>query len=431
MPKNAKPFKENLSIIYNELHLAKRWGKASIILTVHRSTYSQDKTKNALHKKLGSLDYDVVEVPINNVEGNFIDYMIQYKNVEKTVFFISNIGWGGGDDENDGYRVLNLFRETFIEQGLRVIFFLTLSEAAKLPSYAPDFWAFRHHVLEFGSPRAYNQKRPPVRLLLWHVENPFTSNIDIKGKISNLTKILTDINDQTESVSLRIDLLYELGFLYWLLGDHLKAEKNLMDGIDLAKPYGITDLLVRLWNGLAILRYEREDYHGAMNLLESTIEENPRDCLLFLNQAIVMFATKKRYQAFIKGKKATSICTQNPWIWNSLGFLYYFAGKTDEAVACFQTAIDLSSKIGYFHESLAVCYLSMGLSDKAHAQLAQAQKNSDTRDMFLGVLHDCIKGDTESASLLINAEVNAGKITKFEIERDPILYALIEPEKLN
>jgi tetratricopeptide (TPR) repeat protein len=429
MPKNTKLFQENISIICNELHLAKIWGKTSIILTVHRSTFSQDKTKNALHKKLRSLDYNVVEIPINKVEGNFIDYMLQHKNVENTVFILLNIDWGGGEDEKDGYRILNLYRETLVERGLKVIFFLTSGEAARLPSYAPDFWAFRHHVLEFGSPRAHKQKRPPVSLMLWHVENSYTSDIDIKGKISNLTNMLKNINDRNESISLRIDSHYELGYLYWLLGDHLNVEKILTSGIDLAKTYELFDALVKLRNGLAISRYEREDYQGTMNLLGSTIEENPRDCLLLLNQAIVMFAMKKRYLAITKGKKAASLCAQNPRVWNSLGFLYYFAGKTDEAVNCFQTAIDLSPKIGYFYESLAVCYLSMGLSDRANAQLAQAQKNSIDRGVFLEVIRDCIRGDTENAALPIKPEINAGKITKIEIERDPILCALLPQEK--
>jgi hypothetical protein len=430
MGQNTKSFRENLSIICDELRLARRWGKASIILTIHRSVFSQDKTKKALSKKLGGMDYHVVEILVNEVEGNFIEYMLKHKNVKNLVFFISNIGWGGGEDEKDGYRFLNLYRETIVEQELKVVFFLTLNEAASLPEHAPDFWAFRHRVLEFGSPRTYKQKRPPVGLMLWHMENSFTPAKDVKSRISNQMKMLTDINDQAESVSLRIDLQYELGFLYWLLGDYLNAEKTLSEGIELAKTYELADSLVRLKNGLAILCYELENYQRAMDLLEPVIEENPRDCLILLNRAIILFAMKKRYRAIIKGKKAASRCAQNFRVWNSLGYLYYYTGKMDEAETCFQTAIDISPKFDYLYESLAICYLTIGLSDKANAQLDQANKFLSNREIFQAVLRDFIAGNTEKVPRLIDTAIEAGIITKFDIGRDPTLYALFDSDEI-
>jgi len=425
MYQNTKAFQENLSVIYDELHLAKQWGRASIIFTAHRSTGSQEKTKKALQKKLGKLGYRVVGIEINKIEGNFIDYMLQHENSESIVFYVSHIDWGGGRDEKDGYRTLNLYRETLIEQNLKAIFFLTLHEASNLPSYAPDFWAFRHRVLEFSNPRSYNQKHSPVGLMLWHMGNSITFIIDIKSKISGLTKMLKEIPDQAEAVSLCIDLQYELGFLYWQLGDRLGAEKALISGISLAKAYEFLDPLVKLQNGLAIIHYEQRNYQSATELLEPMINDNPHDCLLLLNQAIVLFAMKKRYNAIRKGKKATALCPQNPWVWNSLGFLYYFAGNMDDAINCFQKAIAMSPKIGYFNESLAVCYLAIGLDDKAKAQLHQAKNNSDDRGIIQDVLKEYIEGNAEKASLLMNSAIDAGKLIEFDITRDPTLNAIV------
>ena len=91
MHQNTKPFQENISIICDELYLAKRWGKASILLTIHRSTRSQEKTKKALQKKLGVLGFSIVEIEINKIEGSFIEYMLKNKNIEKTVFCVSHL----------------------------------------------------------------------------------------------------------------------------------------------------------------------------------------------------------------------------------------------------------------------------------------------------------------------------------------------------
>lgn len=424
MSQNTKPFQENISIICGELHLAKKWGKASILLTLHRSTRSQEKTKKALQKKLGELGYGFVEIEINKIEGNFIEYILQHENVGNAVFCISHIDWGGGDDERDGYRTLNLYRETFVEHNIKVIFFLTLHEASKLPNFAPDFWAFRHRVLEFRNPRAYNQKQPPAGLMLWHMGNSITPIIDIKRKVPDLKKTLADMPDQAENVSMRIDLQYELGFLYWKSGDSHNAENTFTSGIRLAETYKLFDLLEKLQNGLAIIRYEQGSYQSAMDLLDPLINDNPHDCLLILNQAIVLFAMKKRYNAILKGKKSVSLCTQNPWAWNSLGFLHYFAGNMDEAVTSFQKAIEISPKSGYFYESLAVCYLAIGLEDKANVQLHQAKKNSDDREIFQDILKDYIEGNTEKASLLIKEAKNSSKLKELEIIRDPILSAV-------
>lgn len=425
MSQNSKAFQENLSTICDELYLAKQWRKASIILTTHKSTRSRDKAKKALQIKLSSFGYTTIEIEINKVEGNFIKNMLQNKNLENTVFFISHVNWGGGKDENDGYRTLNLYRETIIEQNIKTIFFLTLRETSKLPTYAPDFWAFRHRVLEFRNPRAYNQKQPPVGLMLWHMGNLITPVFDVKTKISDLAQTLTELPVQAESVSLRIDLQYELGFLYWQLGDRLNAEKALTSGINLAIANNFLDPLVKLQNGLAIIRYEQSNFQSATELLEPLINDNQHDCLLVLNQAILLFAMKKRYIAITKGKKATSLCPQNPWGWNSLGFLHYFAGNMDDTETCFQKAIDVSLNVGYFHESLAVCYMAIGLRDKANAQLHRAKNNSNNRMLFQGVLKEHIEGNIENASLLIKSAIETGKLLESNIARDPTLNALV------
>ncbi len=431
MRQNTKAFQENLSTIFDELHLAKQWGKASIILTIHKTTLSKEKTEKVLQKKLGDLGFRIVKLEVNKVNGNFIDEMLKYGNIENVVFNISNIDWGSGKDQRDSYRVLNLYRETFIEQNLKVIFFLTSLEATKLPNFAPDFWAFRHRVLEFGSPHIRSQNKPPIGLMLWHIESSIAPIIDLKSKISMLTKMFAEIPDQAEGVSLRVDLLYELSFLYWRLGDHISAEKELTQGIKLADTYQLTNQLVKLLNGLAIMYYEQENYQGALELLEPLTKENPRDCSLFLNQAIALFAMKKRYEAITKGKKATTLCADNSWAWNSLGFLYYLAGELDEAASCFQKAIDISPKAGYFCESLAICYLAIGLKDKANALLHQAQTHSTNREVFQDVLKKCINGERGKALFLTNTAVDAGELTKLDVARDPTLNVLIGPEQVS
>lgn len=428
MRTSTRVFQENLSIICDELELAKKWGKASIILTTHKSTHSQTKLRRALQKELLEIGYDVVDVEINSIEGNFIKHILNHENVEDIVFCISKIGWGG-ESEGDGYRTLNLYRETFVERKIKAVFLLTLQESLNMPHYAPDFWAFRQRVFGFVSPQFSIIKTPPVGLMLWHIDKAIKPSDASHSQISNLKNMLSELPEQEEAISLRIGLNYELGFNYWYVGDHLNAEKVLNTSLELAKSYKISDQLVRCQNGLSIIYYEKGYYDRALELLEQALKGNPKDCLLHFNQAIALFAVGKRYIATQKGKSATTLCVQNPWGWNSLGFLYYFLGNMDEAEVCFQTATDIAPENGYFFEALAVCYKEMGLCDKAIAQLSQSKNDSDYQSIIRKILKAFIQEEKEKTTAYLEEGISTGTLTRLDIARNPILSMIFIPNE--
>ena len=86
-----------------------------------------------------------------------IRVMCNTSNRDEIVFFVSEISNADGITSGKIYGALNLHRELLVEQRIRVIFWLTEAEAAQLPHRAPDFWAFRHRVIEFdprlGTPK--------------------------------------------------------------------------------------------------------------------------------------------------------------------------------------------------------------------------------------------------------------------------------------
>ena len=143
----------------------------------------------------------------------------------------------------------------------------------------------------------------------------------------------------------------------------------------------------------------------------------------------MIFALGKRYQAIQKSRRATTLCSDNPWLWNSLGFLNYLAGNMDEAVTCFQKSVDLSPTTDYFHESLSICYLAMGLLDKAVVPLHKAQSNMNDRKIFQHALRECIEGDSQSVSRSIKEAIIAGKLTDLDTMRDPNLNAILSIAK--
>jgi hypothetical protein len=80
-----------------------------------------------------------------------IKAMCSMPNRGQVVFFVSGIGSANESLSRKAYSALNMHRELLVEHQIRVVFWLTKSEAASLPHYAPDFWAFRHRVVEFNA----------------------------------------------------------------------------------------------------------------------------------------------------------------------------------------------------------------------------------------------------------------------------------------
>jgi tetratricopeptide (TPR) repeat protein len=242
--------------------------------------------------------------------------------------------------------------------------------------------------------------------------------------VSSLIKKVENIPEQPESVAFLIDAYYELGFVCWLAGDLEDAEKNLEKGLELAEVHSIVESRTKIINGLSIINYERENYQESMELLEPLVKENPHDCVLILNHAISTFALNNRYEALKKGLKAIKMCANNPWMVRSLGYLYYFAGRMEKAVACFQRAIKISPTKDIFHEALVVSYLAMGLQRKAAVQLDQVKKDSVESKLFYDILKACVEDKKENAVQLIKEAINDGKLSKHDFVHEPNLYAL-------
>ena len=74
------------------------------------------------------------------------------------MFFISGIGRNNDAGRGVIYRALNFQRELLVENRIILVLWLGTPEAAELALQAPDFWAFRHRVVEFAPDRGGTKK---------------------------------------------------------------------------------------------------------------------------------------------------------------------------------------------------------------------------------------------------------------------------------
>lgn len=431
MPRKTNRFQENLQILLDELRLANQWGTASILLTVHKSIFSQEKSRLALQKSLEKEGNSVIGIEINKVGDEFVNSMLELRKERNFVFFISSVEQIGEKNDQDTYRILNIHRETFVEHGIRVVFFLTEREAANLPTHAPDFWAFRHRVLEFSSPRAEIPEAPPAGVMRWHRNHTSLTPLEVEENLTTLTNLIHETLIKDETTAIRSDLQYEIGFFEWLAGDLRAATDALRGGLKLAERFNLQEQMNKCDNGLAIIAYALGDVAHAQQVLQSRINRDTKDCILHVNHSIALLAMNKKSEAILQGKKATRLCPRDPWLWNALGFLLFYAGYFDEAAAYFRKAKETSPTTGYFYESLAVCYFALENFDEAHQQMQYAQQYMENRSVQQTFLREYLSNRPEHAMQFLQNAIEKKLISKNEVHRDANMHTVTLIRKLS
>jgi len=408
-----------------------KWGRPSILLAVHKSKPSQLKAEVALKNKLKKIGTNVIEIEVGIESPDALHSILASgADPEKSVFLISNIDQGGGEDGRAAYRALNLYRETFIENHVKAVFWLTANEESKLPKYAPDFWAFRHRVVEFSSPHQPKEAIPPVGLLMWGMQRLTSSPGIINEMVIARKKLLSELPDSQESVSSRIELFHTLGYLYWSLGDVTQANIQLISAVDLARRDEFVDLRIQLLNGLAILAYENENYQEALNIYTELVEKRPLNSLLRINLAVVLSALGKNYLAIVEGGKAVKIDPLNAEIIFTLGYLFLMSGKLDEAVDLVKKSIQLSPETTEFQEILAVCYSRKGLVEDARDQMEMAINWRGETVQQAKICKELLFGKFEDALIDLKNAIQTGEISRYALFRSPVFNLVLDQATL-
>ena len=420
MPKISKSFEENIKTLSDELELAIHWKRPSILLAICKSKPSQIKAENALQRLAQELGQGIKSIPVDEKSPNAAKSILDYGHVDQTIFFVSNLDQGGGEDGKNAYRILNLYRELIVEQEVRCVFWLTLSEASNLPKFAPDFWAFRHRVVEFSSPHAPAKTSLPAGVLIWHNQDSGDSAQGLKDKVRSRQELLGQLPERAESWMARIEILGDLGHLYWMLGENNKAWQSLSSGILLAGTDEMSQIRSWLLNGQAIILYEKKEYREASEIYAKILKRESKDGFLWMNMAVGLHALGKNTEAGVHARKAMRLSPEDARLWNTLGHLTIGMGKPDEAVSCFKKAVELGPKSPVQHMALAVCYSLLGLSDEARQEIDFAHRNPEEQQAQINICQEAILGNLNSAQDLLKSSIAEGRISRINVQRDPI-----------
>ena len=142
-------FGDRVNIVLDELSLGIQWERPSLIVLIYRSEHIKNIVQAILAKSLGKSGQVVLHYAVDKYHYDIPRELLDHPKHKQAVFFVSGLRWGGGRGYSNAYRALNMHREYLVEGNIKAIFWLTQNEVKQLARFSPDFWAFRHKVVDF------------------------------------------------------------------------------------------------------------------------------------------------------------------------------------------------------------------------------------------------------------------------------------------
>jgi tetratricopeptide (TPR) repeat protein len=341
--KTVEPIEDRIDSLFRELELSSKWQRPSILFAIYSSEYIHTEAESNLENKLNELDQKVIRILIENEDNSDITTRLsEYSSNENTVFFISGLRWGCNKGSNL-YLDLNNQREFFVENRVRLVFWLTEKEVIDLANHAPDFWAFRHRVIEFiDSPRP-EQILQSAAEATWQGTGEYTDPVeDIDAKISFRESLLTNLPIGNESASVNGSLLLTLGILHWRKGDYEKASEFLKTALEIAISIKDKWFAAECFNAIALVKTGLGRTDEAIEAYQRAIHLAPNQIFPWNNLGILFSKLERNEDAVVAFKKAIENKPGDAVSWNGLGEVYLKLDRTDDAIRAYLKAIEFA-----------------------------------------------------------------------------------------
>src|SRR5512143_2617092 len=265
-------FDERVEILTRELELSVKWQRPCVLLVVYSSEYVRADVEAALENSLIDLGQKVVRLRFKDQRSeSVVSFLREFKDPANAVFMVPGLHWAESE-QADAYSMLNLQREFFVERQIRSIFWLTQNEIVNLARCAPDFWAYRHRVIEFSeSPKAERLLQEALESA-WQGTGEYAGQYDdTDAKIGLRESLLTELPEGEEASSLRANLLLTLGVLNWRKGDFEKAGEQLQEALKVASRMEDNWFEAECYNALALVKSSTDATDEAIDAYKRAI----------------------------------------------------------------------------------------------------------------------------------------------------------------
>jgi tetratricopeptide (TPR) repeat protein len=366
-----EPFAERVDRLARELELAIRWDRSSILLAVYSSMYVMGDAAAALEAQLREGGQQVVWVRVNGeADADIPMRLAEHPQRNGAVFFVSGLQWGG----QTALRALNIRREYFVDERLRAVFWLTENEAVAIARQAPDFWAFRHRVVEFVEPPEPGWAAEMARGLAWRGFEDRTLRQNTQAKIALREALLADLPESDETLAARAELLFTLGGLYGADHQYERAEESFLAALEEVRRMANARLEAWCHNGLGNVYHALGRHREAIAAYQQSIELDPEYAYPHNGLGNVYADLGLHEEAVAEYRRAIELDLKFAHPHNGLGNIYAALGRHEEAVAKYQRAIELDPQYAYPHNGLGNVYSALGRYEEAIAEYQRAME---------------------------------------------------------
>jgi tetratricopeptide (TPR) repeat protein len=281
-PEYVESFEERINLLFEELSFAIQWQRPSILLIFYESKYLRDMAVLVLEKRLATIGQQVVQFMVDERHFDIPLLLSQRPDRDRSVYSVTGLFQGGGKDGANAYRALNMRREYFVDHAIRVVFWLSKGEAIELSHHAPDFWAFRHRVVEFYDSSDLDLLAISANKPSWRAQGFSGQPKNLDEQIKLHEALLNELPKQAESFSRRLDLLSVLASLYLEKQAYDQSIQRLKQGIVIAKQLNNTVFLAKFWGNLGFIYLYLNQPTRAIRAYWKAIRFNPQDAGLWI-----------------------------------------------------------------------------------------------------------------------------------------------------
>ncbi len=373
----AQQIKDSLLIFSEELLLAKKWNRPSLLIAIYKSEYVREYAEALLEDLVKASQDSVVRHIVK--KGRFdipVELRGAYPSREDTIFFISGLRWGGGKSARNAYRALNVRREILIEEKIRAVFWLTETEAHGLPRFAPDFWAFRHRAIKIDD--FYVQSFRTLSLLemnfRWHGDVEKQTGVgDVEDSIqraASLTEAMQESNTGTRDLAECFQLAYTL----WKNTRYQEALALLEQALKEASRTQDATNQIKLLSGMGIVLYGLQEFDRSIDVMGRASVLNLEDEIVRNNLSMPLYRAGYVDKALDAIREAIKLGPKHPKSWRTLGSLYFDLGYFDDARLALQRSVKYEPQDPLAWFTLATIFSELGRSKQALHAFRKAHK---------------------------------------------------------
>jgi tetratricopeptide (TPR) repeat protein len=363
---DSEPFEDRIDNLFRELELAIKWQRPSVLYSIYKSEYVRDEVEALLGERFEGTDQKLVNLDLqSNLSPDFSSTLLKITDMDKSVICVNGLNSVFVRDENSGASIPAIQEEFFIENNIRIVFWLTVEEAASLARTAPDYWSLRHRVLDFTDDPTPEQVIKSALEKIWkEAESPETGQI--LNEIAGLNDIfVSESPTSNELISIYGNLLLKLGILHWRRQDYDKAYEHLQIALDIAYIMRDNDFGAECLYAIALVNTGLGKENEAIYAYESALDLAPGQKLPWNTLGHLYTKLNRNSEAHSAFQRAIEEDPKDPISWNGLGIIFSKIERFDDAISAFQKAIEFAPNFVHPWNGLGDVYTTTGQIDEA------------------------------------------------------------------